>query len=146
MEKYDSGMARRVWDRVWAEPEAGDRGHMMMREAQALADYTKLQRQIPELKLLTRDTRRHLACLRGIKLLKDGHFPAPVAMKAKEEPLETALRRCYALSLKAAGEYETLSEDPEYGCVYAQLADTKRRHCRLLLELFGREDRVYLHK
>ena len=117
-----------------------------MCEAQALADYTKLQRQFPEMKLLAQDIRQHLACLRGIKFLKDGQRPAPVTAKTREEPLDTTLRRCYAGSLKAAGEYAALSEDPEYGCVYTQLADAKRRHCRFLLELLGKADKVSPHK
>ena len=141
MEKYDSRMAHRVWSRVWAEPEPENCGHLMMGEAQAFADYTKLQRHFPEMKALAEDIGHHIACLRGIKFLKDGFRPGPVTAKAKEEPLDTALRRCYAGSLKAAGEYTALAEDPEYGCIYAQLADAKRRHCRILLELLGRADK-----
>lgn len=146
MEKYDSRMAHRVWNRVWAEPETESCGHMMMGEAQALADYTKLQRQFPELKPLAEDIRHHIGCLRGIRFLKDGVRPAPIAAKAREEPADTALRRCYAQSLKAAGEYAALAEDPEYGCIYAQLADTKRLHCRILLEIIGRTDKAYTRK
>ena len=146
MEKYDSRMAHRVWDRVWAEPETESCGHLMMGEAQALADYTKLQRHFPELKPLAEDIRQHMACLRGIRFLKDGLRPAPVTAKAKEEPLAATLRRCYALSIKAAGEYTALAEDPEYGCVYSQLADAKHRHCRILLELLGRTEKPHNRK
>jgi len=146
MEKYDSRMAHRVWDRVWAEPETEHCGHLMMCEAQALADYTKLQRLFPEMKPLAQDIGQHIACLRGIKFLKDGLRPAPVSAKAREEPLDTTLRRCYAGSLKAAGEYAALSEDPEYGCVYSQLADAKHRHCRILLELLGRTEKPHNRK
>lgn len=146
MEKYDSRMARRVWERVWAEPEGEISGHLMMGEAQTLADYTKLQRRFPEMKPLAEDIRRHIACLRGIRFLKEGSRPDLVSAKAKEEPADTALRRCYAHSLKIAGEYAALAEDPEFGCIYSQLTATKRRHCRILLELLGREDKAYLHK
>ena len=114
MEKYDSRMAHRVWERVWAEPETENCGHLMMREAQALADYTKLQRQFPELKQPAQEIRQHIACLRGIKFLKDGQHPAPVSAKGREEPLDTALRRCYALSLKTAGEYDALVQEDTY--------------------------------
>ena len=146
MEKYDSRMAHRVWNRVWAEPDTESCGHLLMCEAQALADYTKLQRQFPELKQPAEDIAHHIACLRGIKFLKEGLRPAPVTTKPREEPLDTALRRCYAGSLKAAGEYTALSEDPEYGCVYVQLAAAKRRHCRILLEIIGRTDKAYTRK
>ena len=143
MEKYSSQMAQRVWNRVWSEtePPKGEPGHLMMREAQALADYTKLQKTYPEIKALAEDIRQHIACLRGIRYWKEGHRPAPLAMKPHGDPAEAALRRCYVQSLKTAGEYADLSEDPEFGCIYSQLADTKRRHCRILLARIGNMDK-----
>ena len=144
MEKYDSRMAQRVWNRVWAEPEQPRQGPgaLLLLEAQALADYTKLQKHFPEMKTLSEDMRQHIACLRGIRFLKDGHRPEPITIKPREETAETTLRRCYVQSLKAASEYGAQAEDPEYGCIYSQLADTKRRHCRTLLELLGRGDKT----
>ena len=148
MEKYDSRMAHRVWSRVWAEaePPKGEPGHLMMCEAQALADYTKLQRQFPETKALAEDIGHHLACLRGIRYLREGRRPEPITAKVRDELADTSLRRCYVQSLKSAGEYASLSDDPEFGCIYTQLADTKRRHCRILLELLGKTDKPYPRK
>ena len=148
MEKYDSRMAHRVWSRVWAEPEQPLQGpgHLMLCEAQAFADYTKLQKQFPEMKALSADIRHHIACLRGIRYLKDGQRPEPIAVKPREEAVDTTLRRCYAQSLKAAADYTSQAEDEEYGCIFAQLADAKRRHCRILLEILGRTDKPNPHK
>ena len=148
MEKYDPQMAQRVWNRVWTEPEpaAEADGHFMMAEVQALADYTSLLRRFPEIKPLAEDIRHHIACLRGIRFLKDGSRPKPVSGKPRQETEETTLRRCYAQSLKTAAEYAARSEDPEYGCVYAQLAESKRRHCRILLQVIGNADRTYIRK
>lgn len=145
MEKYDPRMAQRVWNRVWAEtePPKGEPGHLMMCEAQALADYTKLQRHFPGLKALAEDIGHHIACLRGMRYLKEGRRPDPIFAKPREELADTALRRCYVQSLKTAGEYASLSGDPEFGCIYAQLADAKRRHCRVLLEVLGRTEKPH---
>lgn len=145
MEKYDPRMAQRVWNRVWAEPEQQrqESGGFLLMEAQALADYTKQQRQFPEMKELAEDIRRHIACLRGIRYLKEGRRPEPIAVKARDELADTALRRCYVQSLKGAAVYAAQAEDPEYGCIYAQLADTKHRHCRILLEILGRLEKPH---
>ena len=143
MEKYDSRMAQRVWERVRSEPETEKSwGHLMMAEAQALGNYTVLQGHFPEMKPLTRDIRQHIACLRGIRFLKEGQRCDPVTVKATDEPQETMLRRCYGLSLRLAGEYDALAADPEFGCVCAQLAETKRRHCKALLSILGNAERL----
>ena len=143
MENYDSRMAQRVWERVRSEPERENTcGHMMMAEVRALADYTRLQRLFPEMKALTQDVRQHIACLRGIRFLKEGQRCDPVTVKAADEAPDIALRRCYGLSLRLAGEYSALAEDPEFGCVYAQLSETKRRHCKALLSILGTPDRL----
>ena len=144
MEKYDSQMAKRVWDRVYKEPEQPREapGHLMMCEAQILADYTRLQRRFPEMKTLAEDTRKSIACLRGIRYLQEGRLPETLPLKQKEDPADIVLRRCYMLSAKTAAELSSRAEDPEYGCIYTQMADIKRRHCRILLELLGTPERT----
>ncbi len=140
METYDPRVARRVWDRVWAQPEQ-DReglGAFILREGQTAADCTKLARRCPEAKSLAEETGKILACLRGLQQLQGGRRPAPISTKNREEPVKTVLQRCIFQCLKAVQIYESRSRDPEFGCIYAQLAQTKEKHCRLLLELLGR--------
>ena len=139
MEKYDSQLAQRVWNRVLAEPETPRKepGHLYMQEARILADYTKLLPRFPAMKPLLADTRRHMNCLRGIRYLKDGARPDPISIKPREETDDITLRRCYGQCVKAAAACRALADDPEYGICFASMAEDHCRHCRSLLELIG---------
>ena len=50
---------------------------------------------------------------------------------------ELTLRRCYASHMRSLKEYEKRSDDPEYGPVFARLAQQERDQCRTVLELIG---------
>ena len=39
--------------------------------------------------------------------------------------------------MRARAQYEGRSSDPEYGQVYARLAEQEKEHCRIILELIG---------
>ena len=39
--------------------------------------------------------------------------------------------------MRSLKEYEALMDDPEYGHVFARLAEQEREHCRTLLEMIG---------
>ena len=143
MEQYDSHMAQRVWNRVWSEntPAREELGHLWMCEAQLFADYTKLLRRFPEIKPLLRDTRRHMACLRGIRYMTGGSVPAPIPAKPRTEKDEITLQRCCAQCLKTGAAYDAQSGDPEYGFCFARMAEETRQHCRILLEHIGNVDK-----
>jgi hypothetical protein len=41
------------------------------------------------------------------------------------------------MEMRSLKEYETKSGDPEYGHVYARLAEQEREHCMALLGIIG---------
>ena len=147
MNTYDPQKAAQVWQRVQAarpeqvQPEENLK-ELIMNEWTAAATYAQLARQLPQnegatLQRLSREEHGHGACLRGIYALKTGekcpvHMPNP----GKENP-EVTLRRCYGLEMRSLKEYEAKSSDPEYGHVYARLADQEREHCMALLGVIG---------
>ncbi len=141
MENYDSRMAQRVWNRVWEQPQASGEGlgSLLLEESQALADYTRLSGKYPELKPLAAECRRSIACLRGLITLTQGRPPAPMPVKPGQEALPALLRRCCHQSLKAVKICEGRASDPEFGCIFTQLAEIRRRHSRVLLELMGKK-------
>ena len=147
MNTYDPQKAAQVWQRVqaaWPEPVQPEENlkELIMNEWTAAATYAQLARQLPQnegatLQRLSREEHGHGACLRGIYALKTGekcpvHTPNP----GKENP-EVTLRRCYGLEMRSLKEYEAKSSDPEYGHVYARLADQEREHCMALLGVIG---------
>ena len=147
MNSYDPQKAARVWQRVQSarqEPVRPDENlkELIMNEWIAAATYARLSRQLPQaqgqvLQRLSREEHGHGACLRGIYALKTGekcpvHTPEPGT-----EPVEATLRRCYGLEMRSLKEYEAKTGDPEYGHVYARLADQEREHCMALLGVIG---------
>ena len=147
MPVYDPQKAARVWQRVQsAQPELPrpeeNLKELIFNEWTAAATYSRLARQLPQkeaavLQRLSREEHGHGACLRGIYLLKTGekcpvHTPEP-----ETEPVEATLRRCYGLEMRSLKEYEVKTGDPEYGHVYARLADQEREHCMALLGVIG---------
>lgn len=145
MENYDAEMAQRVWQRVRGEQSlpAGPANlqGLIAAEAEAAAAYTRLARQLPDkagrLHQMAEDSRRHGACLRGIRYLCTGDRVTAKLLPARQETTETALRRCYGQSLRSATEYHSRTDDQQYGHVFAAMADKKREHCRTLLEIIG---------
>lgn len=143
MEHYDAQMAQRVWQRVRGEAEApkGNVPRFLLQEAEAAGAYSSLSRQLTErsgsLKQLLSDVRRHMACLRGIRYLTTGDRPAEQPLKPRQEAVDTVLRRCYFQNLKLAADYRSCGDDPEYGYVFSSMADTKKAHCAVLLEIIG---------
>ncbi len=146
MEKMDTAMAARVWQRVRGEataPEAisGLQGLAAaeMAEAAALAQMSGMTqgRSQRVLRQLAQQDRAHAACLKGIQAMAMGSAPhLRTAPPVPEEP-ETALRKCCGRKMKALAQYEARAQDPEFGCMFAELARQERAHCCQLLELLG---------
>ena len=82
--------------------------------------------------------RANLVCLKGIYILSTGEQPSIPVQQPSPAPVNTLLRRCYSWEIRCAALYEEKSTDPEYGPVFAQLAQQERRHCQMLAELIGR--------
>ena len=147
MNGYDPQKAARVWQRVQsaqqesAKPDENLK-ELIMNEWIAAATYAQLSRQLPQaqgqvLQRLSREEHGHGACLRGIYVLKTGEkCPVNTPYLGKEAP-EVTLRRCYGLEMRSLKEYEAKCTDPEYGHVYARLADQEREHCMALLGVIG---------
>ena len=147
MNTYDPQKAARVWQRVQAarpepiQPEENLK-ELIMNEWIAAATYAHLAKQMSQseaavLQRLSREEHGHGACLRGIYNLKTGEkCPVPTPKPANESH-EVTLRRCYGLEMRSLKEYESKSADPEYGHVYARLADQEREHCMALLAVIG---------
>jgi len=51
---------------------------------------------------------------------------------------EQALRSCYGREMHCLARYEQHADHPEFGAVFARLAQEEREHCLKLLELLGR--------
>ena len=148
MNTYDPQKAARVWQRVQQqEPDRtenvrGNLQELIMNEWLNAATYLRLARQMGQreaviLQKLGREEQNHASCLRGIHKLITGEqsvarWPQPPADKP-----ELTLRRCYASHMRSLKEYEKRSDDPEYGPVFARLAQQERDQCRTVLELIG---------
>ena len=142
MDHIDENLEKRVWQRVQGNPTSPNIPGLMAAEQDQASVYFSLSRMAQGrgkqlLRQLYQKERSHSQCLWGISRLQDGpkgrkEAPLPVI----DRP-ETALRKCYALTLKAMQAYRQLESDSEYGHVFQALYREETENCRLLLELLG---------
>lgn len=148
MNQIDRQKAARVWQRVQEskpEPKAGRIDNLqalIMNEWTAAATYQQLARRLPPkeaavLQRLSREEHGHGACLRGMYSLMTGEKCPVHTPQLPEEPAERTLRRCYGLEMRSLKEYEAKAGDPEYGHVFAKIAEQEREHCVALLGVIG---------
>ena len=146
MNTYDPQKAARVWQRVQGQQEAphpeGNLQEMIMEERHTAAIYLQLTRQLPgkeaaTLQRLHREEQTHAMCLKGIYTLITGETPIVTIPPVVKENPEMTLRKCYGREMRSLKEYEARMNDPEYGSVFARLAEQEREHCRVVLELIG---------
>ena len=148
MDRIDQQKAARVWQRVQeSKPvQKNDRmenlQELIMNEWTAAATYRQLSRQMqPQdaavLQRLSREEHSHGACLRGMYNLITGEKCEVHTPQLQKEPLERTLRRCYGLEMRSLKEYEAKCDDPEYGHVFARIAEQEREHCMALLGVLG---------
>lgn len=148
MNTIDQQKAARVWQRVQeskpvSKPDRLENlQELIMNEWVAAATYQQLSRQLPQkeaavLQRLSREEHGHGACLRGMYSLVTGEKCAVHSQQIGKEPVERALRRCYGLEMRSLKEYEAKCDDPEYGHIFARLAQQEREHCMALLEVLG---------
>lgn len=146
MEVIDPAKAARVWQRVRGEmpsehPEQGLL-EMISREWTDASTYLQLSRQFQgkqsaTLRRMFEEEQAHTACLKGIYTLITGKRPVVQTVPPVQTTPEQLLRQCYGREMRCLAQYEQRSGDPEYGQVFARLADQERDHCRLVLELLG---------
>ena len=146
METIDKAKAARVWQRVQggavANPTHGLQG-MIAEEWADAAIYLSLSRRVQGnaasiLRKIGQEEQSHMACLKGIYALQGTGKPdIPAPPPVDKAPVSVILRRCYGREMRCLAQYESRSNDPEYGQVYARMAQQEREHCRLVLELLG---------
>lgn len=146
METIDKAKAARVWQRVQGEAAANPTHGLQGMIAEEWADaaiYLSLSRRVQGnaaniLRKIGQEEQSHMACLKGIYALQGTgrpDIPAPPAVD--KAPVSVILRRCYGREMRCLAQYESRASDPEYGQVYARMAQQEREHCRLVLELLG---------
>ena len=87
---------------------------------------------------MSQEEQAHMACLKGIFTLQGtGRPDVPSPPPPDKAPVATILRRCYGREMRCLAHYEARSADPEYGQVFARMAQQEREHCRQILELLG---------
>ena len=146
MDMFDQTKAREVWQRVQGNPPVSrpEEGllALILREAEDADIYLQLSRRLSGkagamLGKMYQQEQAHLACLRGIYILTTGKRAAVSLPKRQPDAPERLLRRCYGQEMRCIAQYDQRSSDPEYGQVFAKLAEQEREHCRMILELLG---------
>lgn len=144
MENFDESRATRVWQRVRSsQPETEGLPELIAGELEDGATYLYLARKLggregQALRQLSETEQSHAACLKGIYTLITGEAIAPRIPPLRQEPPERTLRRCYGREMRCLAQYEARADHPEYGPVFARLAQQEREHCMAVLELLGR--------
>lgn len=145
MEKIDPAKAARVWERVQEKPDQRrEQGlqELIFEEWTDAATYLQLSRKFQGkkaalLRKLYQDELSHAACLKGIYTLITGSRPVVKTLPPPQGDPGQILRRCYGREMRGLARYENRVDDPEYGQVFARLAQQEREHCHLILALLG---------
>ena len=146
MEVYDKAKAARVWQRVQGETAANPTQGLQGLIAEEWADaavYLSLSRRVQGnqsaiLKKMGQEEQAHMACFKGIYTLQGSGRPdIPSPPPLDKTPVSVMLRRCYGREMRCLAQYESRASDPEYGQVFARMAQQEREHCRQILELLG---------
>ena len=143
MEKLDEALEKRVWQRIHGQSLAMGLQSLAAAEQSQAAVYLMLSRlnqstHRPLLRQLYEREKDHGRCINGISLLRDGReLTVHTAPPVNERP-DTALRKCYAQTLRAIQAYRQLEEDEEYGHVFRVLRHQEEENCALILQLIGR--------
>lgn len=146
METYDKAKAARVWQRVQGESVTDPTKGLPALIAEEWSDaslYLALSRRVQGnmsavLRKMSQEEQAHMACLKGIYTLHGAGRPdIPTPPPPEKIPVATLLRRCYGREMRCLAQYEARSSHPEYGQIFARMAQQERDHCRQILELLG---------
>lgn len=146
MDTIDKEKAARVWQRVTASANdtrnIQDLADLIAQKWADASTYLHLSRRFQGkesgiLRRLSEQSQAQTACLKGIYTLITGSHPVVRTMPADQDPPEQTLRRCYGRQMHCLAQYEAKTSDPEYGQVFARLAEQEKEHCRTILELIG---------
>lgn len=140
----EQNMERRVWNRVLSGPgESGEDLRPLMHAASENAmDYYHLLRRASGkhrevMQQLYDRARVNMNCLRGLQSLRFGSAAKQASLPGTGEPTGKILERCYYRTRRAMTEYTARSAEPEFGAVFAVMADRERSNAALIAELLG---------
>lgn len=146
MDTIDPAKAARVWQRVRPDtPQTcgeEELKELIAREWESATTYMQLSRrfqgkQNAQLRKLFEQEQAHTVCLKGIYTLLTGKRPNVAAVPPITEDPKKVLRRCYGRQMQCLARYENHTDDPEYGHIFARLAQQEKEHCHILLEIIG---------
>ena len=142
MAQFDEELEQRVWQRVRGQSPQQSLQTLAAAERSSAAVYLMLSRMMQGrqkelLRQLYHREQNHSRYLNGISILRDGGALSARPSPPEGQKPENILRRCYAGSLKAAREYETLAQDPQYGGIFARMAREEQENCAMILEILG---------
>jgi len=144
MTKIDPKLAQRVWQRVQGEAsvqEAPQFQTLIYREQELASACRRLATALPRkamfLEKIADAARARAVCLRGMGYLAQGDRAKTAVPAKKTESVESVLRSCCLKCANAITEYDRRGDDPQYGCIFSQMAQEHRAHYRLFLELLG---------
>ncbi len=147
METFDAQRAAAVWQRVrggQTEIPAQQLLDLIAGEMTAATTYLALSRRLSgrdssTLHRLFEQAQGHAACLRGICTLITGERPVTRAVPPESAAPGLILRKAYGREMQALAAYESYAGHPEYGAVFARLAEQSRERCRMVLEIIGNQ-------
>ena len=146
MSTYDPKKAAEVWKRVQspfeAAPNPADLLAMITEERLDAVTYLHLSRFFRGssgalLRRMSQQEQSHATCLTGIYTLLTGERPKIRTLAVPKQAPQVLLRQCYGREMHCLAQYEARTNDPEYGQVFARMAQQEREHCRQLLEILG---------
>ena len=136
-------MEQRVWQRVMQQPqaEASPLKAIAVEVQAAVAEYRQLLKSRVEShrelgkRLLTAE-QENLACLRGLHYLQTGESMKLPMVNAMPVDLHRFVRR-YHNTRKLLTEFTARSAEPEWGCVFCEMASRQQMQCDRLCQLVG---------
>lgn len=137
-------MEQKVWQRVLSGPgESGeDLRPLLQLAAETAMDYYHLLRRASgktrePLQQLYDRARVNLNCLRGLQTLRFGSAGKRLPQPDGGASLRKTLEKCYHRTRRAMTEYTARSAEPEYGAVFAVMAQRERDNAALIAEILG---------
>ena len=137
-------MENRVWQRVFSGPgeSSEDLRPLIYGAAEIAMDYYHLLRRASgehkqSLQRLYDRSRVNLNCLRGLQAMRFGSPGKVGNLPASGENARKIMEKCYHRTRRAMQEYTARSAEPEFGAVFAVMAERERENAALIAELLG---------
>lgn len=143
MEKFDPSMESRVWQRVTgsAGVRRQDLGQLLLAAREAAGDYRYLAAHMTgdQAKKLHERAQDTVERLQGLQRLSGGEPRKPPALPQNQTSVRRVLEQSYHRSRRLAAEFTARSADPEWGMVFAGLAQREQENAMRIAGLMGAE-------